>query len=136
MEWFIKACMFCRSTYDSKPPFRVYIDLEDDPSSTQKVAKRLGSLGVHGLQMPCWSEASCCSLYSICRIIIKHTVAPRITQAILLIKVRAEYASDKSASSLEVHSHLRLLCRGLAFWQCPHAAASSANQRTDERSCP
>lgn len=29
--------MLCRSTYDSKPPFRVYIDLEDDPSSAQKV---------------------------------------------------------------------------------------------------
>ena len=29
--------MSCRSTYDSKPPFRVYIDLEDDPSSAQKV---------------------------------------------------------------------------------------------------
>ena len=31
------ACMRCRSTYDSKPPFRVYIDMEDDPSSAQKV---------------------------------------------------------------------------------------------------
>jgi len=52
------ALMQYRSTYDSKPPFRVYIDLEDDPASPNKV--------------------------------------------LLIIKLRAEYGSDKSASALEV----------------------------------
>lgn len=52
------ALMQYRSTYDSKPPFRVYVDLEDDPASPNKV--------------------------------------------VLVIKLRCEYGSDKSASSLEV----------------------------------
>jgi hypothetical protein len=41
--------MRCRSTYDSKPPFRVYIDLEDDPSSAQKVLFQADNLGLSGI---------------------------------------------------------------------------------------
>jgi hypothetical protein len=88
--------MTCRSTYDSKPPFRVYIDLEDDPSSAQKVLNQADFLAGLHLQ----AVLGTCPL----DLIVKRNVP--LAQAILLIKVRAEYASDKSASSLEVCSQL------------------------------
>ena len=94
-EVLTSACMLCRSTYDSKPPFRVYIDLEDDPSSAQKVPSQADTLG---LSCICRLFEALCTLHPS----IQHNVP--LAQAILLIKVRAEYASDKSASSLEVCS--------------------------------
>ena len=69
-----------RTTSNFKPPFKVYLSVEEDPTSSYKVPNTMAAV-------TCIPASG------------KHS---RAVQAVVYIKVRAEYAADKAASGMDI----------------------------------